>query len=256
MLTNNPPTEDLLIAPDNLDISTSQSEKYVGNETPLTSSFFILCAIAGVLALANLILIYSLLRANSKSTTFVQLNDGTAIQAVEADVFVRHEEVIKETTRTFLTMLWQWDNTLPGSKEEDPGFQFSVDNQQYTIPSTVYWASQLIEGNISTALLSEVVQQIPQSIFETGESDLHVRFLSTPRKIGQDLYEIDVIATHSLRIQGQLDRKTTLKKTFVWKAVLPYLPLTQDDTTSPMRRLLMNLRQSGLLLVEAKPFNP
>ncbi|EAZ88197.1 hypothetical protein [Crocosphaera chwakensis] len=256
MLANNNYTEDPLISGEITETSTSQSAKYVGNETPLTSSFFIICAIAGVLAIANLILIYSLLRANSKPTTFVQLNDGTAIQAVESDVFVRHEEVIKETTRTFLTMLWQWDNTLPGSNEEDPGFQFAFDNQQYTIPSTVYWASQLIEGSISTALLSEIVQQIPQNIFETGESDLHVQFLSTPRKVGRDLYEIDVIATHSLRIQGQLDKKTILKKTFVWQAVLPYLPLTQDDTTSAMRRLLMNLQQSGLVLVEAKPYNP
>ncbi len=256
MLANNHQTKDLLITPEIPETPTSQSEKYVGNETPLTSSFFIICAMAGVLALGNLILIYSLLRANSKPTTFVQLNDGTAVQAQASDVSVRHEEVIKETTRTFLTMLWQWDNTLPGSDEEDPGFQFSLDNQQYTIPSTVYWASQLIEGSKSTALLSEIVQQIPQSIFETGESDLHVQFLSTPRKVGQDLYEIDVIATHCLRIQGQLDKKTILKKTFVWQAVLPYLPLTQEETTSPMRRLLMNLQQSGLLLVEAKPFNP
>jgi type II secretory ATPase GspE/PulE/Tfp pilus assembly ATPase PilB-like protein len=236
------------------DIQTQ--EKYIGQENQLTSSFFGVVIVTGILVLANLGLIVALIQANFRQSTFVQLNDGTAVEVTEADVYTRRDEVIKETTKSFLTLLWEWNNKIPGSTDKDPGFEFTANNQKYKIPSTVYWASQLIEGSKSSALISEIVNQIPQNIFQTGESDIHIQYLSTPRQIGKDTYEIDVIATTSLRLSGQLDQKNTLKKTFVWQAVLPYLPLLGPENTSPLRRLSMNLRQSGLLLIEAKPFNP
>ena len=236
--------------------STIVPEKYVGKETSLTSTFLGLLIVLGVSVLVNLGLVWALIQANSRESTFVQLNDGSAVEVTEADIYTRNEEVVKETTKTFLSLLWEWSETLPGSTEKDPGFEFASNNKSYKIPSSVYWASQLIEGNKSSALVEEVVNQIPQNFLESGESDIHIQFMSSPRQVGKDLYEIDVIATTSLRIPGQLDHKQTLQKTFVWQAVLPYLPLAGEETSSPMRRLLMNLRHSGLMLVEAKAFNP
>ncbi len=219
---------------------------------------FVLLAI-GLLALVlcNFGLILALIHATSKEQTFVQLNDGTAIEVLNQGPAYRNDAVIQETTTQFLKLLWEWSDLLPGSTEKDPGFTFKLDGQDKTIPSSVYYASQLTGGGIGNQLAIESLKIIPQGVFDgRAESSLHIQWMGSPRVVGQDLYAIDVIATVVVREVGYLDQQTQLKKTFTWQAVQPYVPLLGDDNPSSMRKLLAQLRSSGLQLVDVKPFNP
>ena len=210
-----------------------------------------------VLVASNLALAWALINAQSKTQTFVQLNNGSAVEVLNQDALYRSEAVIQETTTQFLKLLWEWSARLPGSQQNDPGFTFNLNDQQKTIPSSVYYASQLTGGGIGNQLVIESLKIISHSVFEgRAESSIEIEFLGSPRVTGQGLYEIDAIATVVVREVGYLDQRTQLKKTFTWQAVEPYVPLLPLDNPSSMRKLIAQLRASGLQLVDVKPFNP
>ncbi|WP_013334829.1 hypothetical protein [Gloeothece verrucosa] len=238
-------------------IQEIQIQEIKQQENRAASSFIFLAIALCLSVLVNLGLVWALIAANSKKTTFVQLQDGSAAIIAEQDANYREATVIQNTTKQFLTLLWEWSNKLPGSTEPDSGFEFVTGSKKNKIPSSVYYASGLVSGNLANALIEKIVDKVPQGVFSgQAESDIYIEWMSSPRKTGENLYEIDVIATVTVRQPGQLDEHTRLTKTFVWKAVDPYFPLTGDKNPSPIRHLLMSLRASGLLLVDAKEFNP
>ncbi|MGK7944095.1 MAG: hypothetical protein AB4058_06470 [Microcystaceae cyanobacterium] len=227
-------------------------------EDRLAKAFLYLSIATGIVVIANISLVFALLSANNKERVFVQLIDGSSVEVVSTEPLFRSQEVIQETTTQFFKLLWEWSDRLPGSTEPDPGFSFTkVGQGKLTIPSNVYWASQLADGGIGNQLIQEAARLIPPEVF-TGlaESSIDLEFLSTPRQVGDGLYEIDVLATVIVRRVGQLDQKTRLQKTLVWQAVNPYLPLLGKENPSPMRQLMAQLRHTGLSLVDVKPFNP
>ena len=219
---------------------------------------FVLLGI-GLLALVicNFALAWALISATGKKYTFVQLNDGTAVEVRGQDVFYRSEAVVQETTTQFLKLLWEWSEVLPGSDQRDPGFTFRLNDQEQIIPTSVYYASQLTGGGIGNQLVIEALKIIPPSVFDgRAESSIDIQFLSSPRVTGKGLYEIDFLATVIVREVGYLDQRIQLKKTFTWQAVQPYVPLLGDDNPNSMRQLIAQLRSGGLQLVDVKPYNP
>ena len=219
---------------------------------------FVLLGI-GLLALVvcNFALAWALISATGKKQTFVQLNDGTAVEVRGQDALYRSEAVIQQTTTEFLKLLWEWSARLPGSEKADPGFTFNLHGQDKTIPTSVYYASQLTGGGIGNQLVIESLKVIPPAVFEgRAESSIEIEFLGSPRVTGLGLYEIDVLATVVVREVGYLDQLTQLKKTFTWAAVQPYVPLLPEDNPSAMRSLIAQLRASGLQLVDVKPYKP
>ncbi|MGB5768601.1 MAG: hypothetical protein WBM32_01835 [Crocosphaera sp.] len=246
-----------------------QSDSFTSTPTPTSTSApvisedrlarpFVLLGIGLlVLVVCNFALAWALISATGKKQTFVQLNDGTAVEVLNQDALYRSEAVVQETTTQFLKLLWEWSDRLPGSQQADPGFTFNLDGQDKTIPTSVYYASQLTGGGIGNQLVIESLKIIPPAVFEgRAESSIEIEFLGSPRITGQGLYEIDVLATVVVREVGYLDQRTQLNKTFTWGAVQPYVPLLPEDNPSPMRSLIAQIRASGLQLVDVKPFNP
>ena len=140
-----------------------QSESSTPTPTPVIQEDrlarpFVLLGI-GLLALVicNFALAWALINATGKKYTFVQLNDGTAVEVRGQDVFYRSEAVVQETTSQFLKLLWEWSEVLPGSDQRDPGFTFRLNDQEQIIPTSVYYASQLTWGGIGNQLVIEAL---------------------------------------------------------------------------------------------------
>ncbi|MGB5637264.1 MAG: hypothetical protein WBM86_31390, partial [Waterburya sp.] len=198
-----------------------QSDSFTSTPTPTSTSApvisedrlarpFVLLGIGLlVLVVCNFALAWALISATGKKQTFVQLNDGTAVEVLNQDALYRSEAVVQETTTQFLKLLWEWSDRLPGSQQADPGFTFNLDGQDKTIPTSVYYASQLTGGGIGNQLVIESLKIIPPAVFEgRAESSIEIEFLGSPRITGQGLYEIDVLATVVVREVGYLDQRT------------------------------------------------
>lgn len=163
-----------------------------------------------------------------RESVYVQQADGTTVKASEFDVFHREADVIKQTAVRWMQMTFEWDNLIPGSNAEDPGYE--IEGTTRSIPTEVYLASYLMQDGFRQEFLRILGEQkIPTGVM-LGRDKSVVRFfaISDPRQVGEGLWEVDIVATRIERDRNQETNEVPMNRTITLQAIPPIEPVFAD----------------------------
>ncbi len=187
-----------------------------------------------------------------RGQTFVQLNNGSAVEAQEEDENFRSEEVLQEAVARWTQLTFEWDNTIPNSTATDQGYEVGSDGR---ITSRAYFASYLLEdgaqGGFREEFLEKLGELTPGAVFDGSvKSVVRIYDVSKPRRIAPGKWEVDLVATRYL--QGQTDG-IEFNRTFTLQAVRPASLALGEEEPSAYRRQIYSLLSAGLIITEIVP---
>ena len=191
-----------------------------------------------------------------RRTTFVQLVNGRSIVVSERDYLDRRPEVVQDTVRQWANLTFNWDGTIPGTKELDRGHD--VGNGKL-VTTNAYFGSFLIQPGpqgFRQAALKALADITPTKVFSAQvRSKLIVSYLSAPRTTRLGEWEVDLVATRVLvNLAGGEDEEIPFNRTFTLKAV--DLPSPPSADASPLDRQLYELQSSGLEIAKIAELTP
>lgn len=219
----------------------------------LAICFIALALLTGGLFLTVLFIALRLNHLANRETTFVQLNQGEAIYATEEEVNYRLPSVLKNFIKTWLQLTFNWEGTIPGTEENDPGFRISGDR----VPLAAYFGSLLLEPEFGKAFLPELAQNLPAGILN-GETRqvLIIEYISEPRKIGDRSWEVDIISTRIItNFTTGTDERIPFNKTFTLTATVPQQPTFAEDS-GVFERKVYDLKAAGLQIEKIVGYLP
>lgn len=188
----------------------------------------------------------------TKRSIYVQQTDGSTIKASEFDAIHREADVIKSTAVRWMQMTFEWDNQIPGSEAEDPGYE--IEGTTQSVPTEVYLASYLMEPGFREEFIRLMAERISPAVLQGSEKSV-VRFfaISDPRQVGEATWEVDIVATRIERNDRQETAEVPMNRTITLKAIPPVTPLFQGLEPSAWRSEIYKLLNNGLLITEVAP---
>lgn len=221
------------------------------------NSLIILMGILGmgllVSLFANLFLLFNNRALAQRESIYVQQTDGTTVKADEFDVNYREADVIKNTAVRWMQMSFEWDNQIPGSNAEDPGY--AIEGTTQSVPTEVYLASYLMDTGFRQEFLSLMGQDLISPGVLQGSDKSSVRFfaVSDPRQVGEGLWEVDIVATRIERDRRQETAEVPMNRTITLKAIPPIEPLFDDLEPQAWRQKMYDLLSNGLIITKVEP---
>ena len=187
-----------------------------------------------------------------RQPTFAQLVNGKSVVISERQRNWRSEEVIRKTVHDWLTLTFTWTGRVAGANEPDQGIQVERGNKA---PTNAWFAARLIEPEFAVEVLREISRLAGvQDVFNgRARAFIVIKDISPPREIAPGKWEVDVISTRSL-VQSQGERAEAFDRTITLQAVPP--PISPIQTPSPIEQTINDIRASGLMIVDIKPFLP
>ena len=202
--------------------------------------------------LGNLLLLFNNRSLANRRSTYVQQSDGTTFKASEFDRTYREPEVIRNTAVRWMQMSFEWDNQIPGSGREDTGYAIQGSTQE--IPTEVYLASYLMEPGFRTEFLRLMSDRIgPDVMNGSKKTVLRVFSVSNPRRVGEALWEVDIVATRIERDDRQETAEVNMNRTITLKAIPPIEPLFEGIEPSAWRQKTYSLLSNGLVITRVEP---
>lgn len=202
---------------------------------------------------ANVFLLFNNRAIAQRESIYVQQVDGTTTQAAEFDVLHREADVIKNTAVRWMQMTFEWDNKIPGSNAEDPGYE--IEGTTQAIPTEVYLASYLMEEGFRQEFLRIMGEERISPGVMLGRDRSVMRFfaVSDPRQVGEGLWEIDIVATRIERDRNQEVAEIAMNRTITMKAIPPIEPVFDELEPLAWRREVYTLLANGLLITKVEP---
>lgn len=235
--------------------SSEESKVYL----PIRSenSLIVVMGILGIALLvslfANVFQLFNNRAIAQRRSVYVQQVDGTTTKASEFDVLHREAEVIKNTAVRWMQMSFEWDNKIPGSNAEDPGY--AIEGTTRTIPTEVYLGSYLMEEGFRQQFLKLMSEDKISSGVMLGRERSVVRFfaVSDPRQVGEGLWEVDIVATRIERDRNQETNEIQMNRTITLKAIPPIEPVFDELEPLAWRKEVYSLLGNGLLITKVEP---
>jgi hypothetical protein len=221
------------------------------------NSLIVIMGILGVGLLvslfANVFQLFNNRAIAQRESVYVQQVDGTTAKASEFDVLHREANVIKNTAVRWMQMSFEWDNKIPGSDAEDPGY--AIEGTTQTIPTEVYLASYLMEEGFRQEFLRLMGEEKISSGVMLGREMSVVRFfaISDPRQVGEGLWEVDIVATRIERDRNQETNEIPMNRTITLKAIPPIEPVFDELEPLAWRREVYSLLGNGLVITKVAP---
>jgi hypothetical protein len=202
---------------------------------------------------ANVFQLFNNRAIAQRESVYVQQVDGTTAKASEFDVLHREANVIKNTAVRWMQMSFEWDNKIPGSDAEDPGY--AIEGTTQTIPTEVYLASYLMEEGFRQEFLRLMGEEQISSGVMLGREMSVVRFfaVSDPRQVGEGLWEVDIVATRIERDRNQETNEIPMNRTITLKAIPPIEPVFDELEPLAWRREVYSLLGNGLVITKVAP---
>ena len=192
---------------------------------------------------------------SQRKSSFVQLTDGEVVSSSEQDEHYRHPEVIKGAVRDWLNLTFVWDGLIYDSQKVDPGYTFDNSNK---VTTNAYFGSFLLSSNFRKEVLTFVSDLIPPQVF-TGQtrSTILIQYVSPPRQIQNNTWEIDVIATRVVANLGGGDQEMPFNKTFTLRTTDQSKSLVSRTKTggSEFQHRINQIRASGLEITQIEDYN-
>ncbi|MBW4635088.1 MAG: hypothetical protein KME30_25275 [Iphinoe sp. HA4291-MV1] len=222
-----------------------------------TLSFFMLIVIFG----AN-----SSLNRFVKGMTLVQLEDGRTITTKAVSPNERTDSTIKKFVSDSMVKMFNWDGVIQSTESSvgseiitkpDKGVDIQILNgATRKIPTEVWEAAFALSENqdFRANFLKKLAQMVPDGIF-TGSVRVSLvpRYFSSPRKISEGKWEVDMVATLvSFDASNNTGRGITFNKTITVQAV--WIPQVPPDTTE-LAKHIYNARLSGLEITQMVDLN-
>ncbi|MEA5551197.1 hypothetical protein VB713_09455 [Anabaena cylindrica UHCC 0172] len=237
-----------------MEIKRLQSPLLPESKNLLAICFLCLTAFNSLIFVLILFTAFRVNKISERKTTFAQLLNGETIYVSEQDRNWRYPGVIQKLVSDWTTLTFNWDDKLTGTNQPDKGVQVGKKGR---IPTTAWFASLLLEPEFAKASLPKIAELIPTSVF-TGQlrSTTIISYLSEPRAIRLEEWEIDMVATRILvdRTTGR-DERIPFNRTFTVQAVeIPRSPLGKDAPL--VEQKIYEMRSSGLQIIRMVEFNP
>jgi hypothetical protein len=225
-----------------------EREKITLGQLILAGAFILLSFSSCTVALSNKNL-------SEQRITNVQLADGTAILVQQKPSHYRDPNLIKEFTKQWVSLMFSWNSKLPGSDQPDPGVK-TANNKK--VPVTSWGASLMMDSTFAQGFLEELTHLIPDKVFSGSlQSAASVRYLSEPKPINQNTWEVNVVAERILYDTSTQTQQPIIpfNKTFTIKAVeIPTSPL--KDKANTLEKTVYKMRSSGLEIISIVDYNP
>lgn len=220
-----------------------------------SQALVVLGLIVGALLLSllgNLILLLNNRSLVQRGSVYVQQPDGFTEIAKEFEELHRQNATLKRTVATWIQLTFEWDNRIPDSDMTDEGMEFAGT----TVPTKVYLASIVMEDGFRREFLRALGEDVVPVDVYTGNRRSLVRFysISTPRKIADGRWEVDVVSTRIELVNGVEEREVDFNRTFTLQAIPPVQPAL-DDEPDAFRREAYALLNNGLLITEIRPLD-
>jgi hypothetical protein len=203
--------------------------------------------------LANFLLLLNNRSLAQRDSIYVQQRDGTTRPAAEFDITHREAAVIKNTAVRWMQLTFEWDNQIPGSNAEDPGYSIAGTTQ--TIPTEVYLASYLMDKGFRQEFLRLMgTEKISPGVLQGRVKSSVIFFeVSVPRLVGVWLCDVDIVATLVERDRNQEVAEIPMNRTLTLKAIPPIEPVFDDLEPLAWRRQMYDLLANGLVIVKVEP---
>ncbi len=231
------------------DLLPKSKEKITFSQLVLAGAFIVLSFSSCTVAVSNK-------KLASKRITNVQLADGTAILVQPENANYRDPKLITEFTKQWLSLMFSWDGTQPGTEQPDPGVKTTKGKR---VPINSWAASLMMSTRFREDFLNELSALVPDAIFSRQsrlKSAVMVRYDSPPRQLNPTTWQIDLIADWILFDEAARTQKKAVpfNKTFTVKAVsIPISPLEQNANT--LEKTIFKMRSSGLEIVSIVDYN-
>ncbi|NEQ29556.1 MAG: hypothetical protein F6K04_00935 [Leptolyngbya sp. SIO4C5] len=206
-----------------------------------------------VSAFCNAFLLFNNRALAQRESIYVQQPDGYTAEAAEFDVLHREADIIKNTAVRWMQMSFEWDNKIPGSNAEDPGY--AIEGTTRTIPTEVYLASYLMEPGFRQEFLRLMSEEIVPTGAMLGRDKSVVRFfaVSSPRQVGEAIWEVDIVATRIERDRRNETAEVPMNRTITLKAIPPVEPVFDEEEPLAWRREVYQLMSNGLTITKVEP---
>ncbi len=217
--------------------------------------FLVLSVLFGLNTLALIFLSNRVSALSQRKSSFVQLTDGEVVSISEQDENYRHPEVIKGAVRDWLNLTFVWDGLIYDSQKVDAGYTFDNSNK---VTTNAYFGSFLLSSNFRKEVLTFVSELIPPQVF-TGQtrSTILIQYVSPPRQIQNNTWEIDVIATRVVANLGGGDQEMPFNKTFTLRTTDQSKSIVSQAKTggSEFQQRINQIRSSGLEITQIVDYN-
>ncbi len=207
-----------------------------------------------ICSVANFSLVFLAIKLSAKEKIFVLEQDKIQI-AQEKDPNFRSNQVIRDTVIDWLHLTWEWEPSIDGQSTPDLGVTVkSAEGLSFTVPSRVYLGSYLLEIGFREKFLEQLSRIIPRS-FYSGKlsSNLKIYYTSTPQRIDEYHYKIDVILTRTDIGEYNEIGEAKIDRTIYLRTMHPYELILDEDEPSPLRKKLHELLKNGLLISKIEP---
>lgn len=221
----------------------------------LPMCFFGLCILFGFNSLILLFLSNRVSALSVRKSSFVQLIDGEVVTISEQDEHYRHPEVIKGTVRDWLNLTFVWDGLIFDTQKVDPGYKFENSNK---ITTNAYFGSFLLSSGFRKEVLNVVAGLTPPQVF-TGQtrSTILIQYISPPRQVKMNTWELDVIATRVVANLNGTDEEKPFNKTFTLRTTDQSKSLVSKvkPQGSNFQQRINQIRTSGLEITQIVDYN-
>lgn len=195
-----------------------------------------------------------------RQSIYVQQIDGTTREAREEDRYYRSDEVIRQTLTTWLYLTWEWDTSLPQTKQKDNGIEIGKPSERLRVPTKTYLASYLMEEGFRQEFLKKIATVIPNSVYQNQinhtTSNLIIYHLGVPKRINKTTYSVNTIFTRVDLENGREKTQTKSSKTFIFQTIEPHQLALKESETNAFRKRLNELLQNGLIISDIKNYSP
>lgn len=184
--------------------------------------------------------------------------DGSTKEAQEFDESHRENEVIKNTVYSFIKLVNEWDNKIPGSDKTDREGT-KINGGSGIVPTKAYIGSYLLEKGFRTEFLKEWSQVVPSEVYSGSRiSIVRIYSISTPRQISRTRWEIDTVVSRVEKGTNNTgDRKeTSFNRTYTVQAIVPDKLVLREDEPLSFRYHVNSLLKNGLIITDIVPFDP
>lgn len=140
---------------------------------------------------------------HTKSSTLVQMSDGSTNIASFANPNERTDTVITNFVGNSMIRLFTWDGILRSQKDGqfiqavDKGTEIELENGRKRIPSDVWDAAFTLseEQDFRASFLKKLAETVPEAVLSgRGTVVLVTNYISKPRKIAEGKWDVDIVA--------------------------------------------------------------
>lgn len=193
----------------------------------------------------------------TKGMSLIQLSDGSTAVASFAAPNQRSDEVIRNFVGNSMIKLFTWDGILRSEENGklvetiDKGTEIQSEKGNKRIPTDVWEAAFTLseEQDFRYSFLKKLADIIPEGILNgQGTVSLITNHLSTPRKISDGKWEVDIVANLvTFSAERNQSRGIEFNKTITVRAIdVPQNPPKINDITEKIYKA----KTQGLEIVQ------